>query len=281
MSFYFQNRLRRRSQRLLDIAMDRPNIEALLHCGIYGLDDALLLAGTAASLAGTGASIAASQESASAMNQQRSIEVKRQSVLQDQANQVFRKSLSTSGADTAKQQINTGAAQRQSIADAIKQVGQPDAASAAPTDNNPDTVVDSDGATRTANTLAATRGGAWSTLTSNAATREGGYQDQTSDQALNNADANRNLGVINNRARGWAGLFPLELSVASHKGDALAGWGQLVSALGSASSVAGASGAFAGNIAPPTMKEMNAAAGPVIDTGDASQNPNWDLKNTV
>lgn len=244
--------------------MDRPHVDGLLRCGVYGVDDALLLAGVAASAAGTGMGVAASAQDRSAMNNVRTIEARRQQDLQDQANGVFQKSLSASGADTAKKQTASGAAQRQSVYNALKQVAQPGTAAPATAADSPDAVVNTDNPTQTANSLATTRGNAWSTLTSGAASREGGYQDYDTDQALKNAEANRNLGVIGNRAAGWARIFPTELEVASHKGDALAGWGQLVSALGSVAGIGGAMGAglgSAGDGAP------TAAQGAALDAG--------------
>jgi hypothetical protein len=246
MSFYFQHKLRLRSRRLLSIdsdATETRHVDELVRFGIYGVDDALLIAGLAATAAGTGMGAAANAQAQSQMNSVRSAEVKRESDLQNQANSVFQKSLSTAGADTAKKQVASGAAQRQSVYNALKQVAQPTAGAALPSDDagaNP--VVTSDGATQTARRTASTRGNAWGNLTSGAAAQEGGYQDQQTDQALENADANRQIGVIGSKARGWAGIMPTEMEVASHSGDALAGWGQLVSALGSVAGVGGAMG---------------------------------------
>lgn len=239
MNFYFQNTLRRREAMARGDSPERSHMLATLRHHFYGVDDALLLAGVAASAAGTGMGVAGNAEAQSKMNQVRTAEVKRESDLQDQANSVFQKRLSTAGADTAKKQVDTGAAQRQSVYNALKQSTDPTVGTPLPADN-PNPVVDD--ATSSANTIAAKRGNAWTTLGSEAASKEGGYQDQATDQAVSNADANRRLGVIGNEASGWARVFPTELEVAGHAGDALSGWGQLVSALGSAAGMAGGMG---------------------------------------
>jgi hypothetical protein len=236
---------------------------------MYGVDDALLVAGLAATVAGTGMGIAGNEEAQAAMSSVRTAERKRQDELQNEANSVFKKSLSTSGADMAKNKIAQGANQRQSVYNALKQVAEPIAGAPLPEDSNANPIVGDD-ATAGAARRARARGGAWSALNSEAAAREGGYQDYEAEQALNNAEASRRLAVINNRARGWAGIMPTELEVASHKGDALSGWGQLVSALGSTAGMAGAVGVGSG-AAAPTMVQMNAAADPTIITTPAAE----------
>ena len=272
MSFYYQNRLRRRHQAELGIELDSPHIEACIHCNYIGVDDALLVAGLAATVAGTGASIAGNEAAQHQMEAVRTAERKRQDEVQNQANNVFKKSLSTQGADTAQNTVAKGAAQRQSVYNALKQVAQPVAGSPLPEDQESNPVVNTDGATPTANRLSTTRNNAWTALTSQAASREGGYQDYANSQELNNAEANRRLGVLNNQARGWAGIMPTEMQVASHAGDALAGWGQLVSALGSTAGMAGA--ARLGTTNPNTVNITDGQApggGPLwgnIETGD-------------
>jgi len=245
--FYQQKKLQRREALLHGGELPRADFAAHLRFGIYGVDDALMIAGLAASVAGTGMGIAGNAEAQSAMNAARSSEVQKEKEFQQQGNQVFNKSLSTSGADAAKNTAAAGAAQRQNAFTALSQVAQPIAGAPLPSDQNPNPIVNGNDPTEQANSLAKTRGNAFTTLTSNAQSQEGGLQDWQARQSVNDAEANRQLSVIGDKARGSAALLPLEMQVAGTKGDALSGWGQLFSALGSVAGTAGAVGAGAGS----------------------------------
>lgn len=218
--------------------------------------------------------IAGNAEAQNAMNAARTREVQQERQLQDTANSVFQNSIAKAGSDTAKNQANTGTNQRENAFSALSQVAQPIVGAPLPSESNPNQVVNTEGPpeggttspTDQANALARARGNAWNTLTSNAAATEGGLRDWQTQQGIQNAEANRRLGVIGNEAQADAALLPVELQVASTKGDELSGWGSLVSALGSTASTAGAVGAFG---APTIGASTNLVGAPMTNLGPA------------
>lgn len=239
---------------------------------MYGIDDALLIGGLATSLAGTGMGIAGNMQAQDAMNSARSSEVQAEKQYENQANSVFQNSVSQQGAGTAKNEAAAGAAQRENAFNSLNQVAQPVVGAPLPTDTNSNPVVDTSGQTspgnpvERANSLASSRGSAFNTLTSNAAATEGGLQDWQTQEAVRNAEANRQIAPIASEAQGRAALLPTELQVAGASGDELSGWGSLVGALGSTAATAGAVGMAAPGI--PTGSPGVTGA-PIMDLGPA------------
>ena len=194
---------------------------------------ALLAVGTGMSLAGTGMQIAGNSESQSAMNKARANSVAQQAALQKQSNDIAQKSIAGSAPQIAQQQVDQGAAARTNLAKTLQQAAAP-IATAAP-------ATGSAGAGK-----AGAAGNAWTNLVTGNQAKAGGYQDWQNQQAIKNADAGQKIGILNNFSQGDAALLPIEMQVASQKGDKLSGWGSLVSALGSVAMTGGAMGAGAG-----------------------------------
>ena len=195
----------------------------------------MLLGGLA--LGGLGAGL---EMAGSAADQRAISEVERQTQAQLQKDQerasgVFQQNLAKQGAAPAQADIASGAAQRNALAKLLQQAAQP------ATTSSP---VDASTPTGAAAAREATTGNAWSDTLNRAQSQQGGYGDWATALDVGNKDTAGQLGVINNLSRGTARLLPLEVQVASHKGDALSSWGSLISALGSAAAMGGATGAF-------------------------------------
>jgi len=99
--------------------------------------------------------------------------------------------------------------------------------------------------------------------------RLGGYRDWNLANAITNARAMSYQQMINNLARGSAGVLPLEISQASRKGEGLRMGGQLVSALG----MLGGMGAAAG--AGPGWGSLFGSKVPMAKMGTVSGAPTW------
>ena len=225
-----------------------------------------------ASAAGTGLSIAGNEASQSAMNAARANEVNQQAALQKQSNAIFQNSLAQSTPQTAQQQMQQGQAARTNAWQGLQDATTP-VASALPTTTSGSTTGSSTtgGGTSTgaagtptsgASARAASAGNSWNTLLANAAAREGSYGDWQNQQAIKNANAAQQLGVVNNFSQGDAALLPTELQVASQAGDSLSGWGNIVSSLGSLAGYANKSGIFGGTT-------------PAVTPADAASVSNW------
>ena len=181
---------------------------------------ALTIAGVGLPLVSAGLSMAGNAVAQKQMNATRAQAVAKNASLARESNAVFKTSLSKSGADTAAQQVDAGAAQRGTIWNALQQASQPVASALPATASNAKTVQGSSGAD------------AWNKLTSKAQAKEGGYSDWQTQQAVKNAEADRQQSMINNFARADASLLPTELQVASAAGDKLGAWGSIVGSLG-------------------------------------------------
>lgn len=207
----------------------------------------LLLAGLAATAVGTGMTIAGNAQDQSAINDARSQEAMRQQQLQKQATSVFQNSLAQNSAPTTALNINQGASARTALASALKTATQP-VVTALPATNANTYAVTGAGGQPVDNSAARANiaGNAWSNVVNSAQNKLGGYGDAFTKQGIANAQAGNRLGVISNKAQGWANILPTEIAAASHSGDPLTGWGQIVSALGSVASLGGASGLGAG-----------------------------------
>ncbi|HEY4416958.1 MAG TPA: hypothetical protein VGO57_14810 [Verrucomicrobiae bacterium] len=200
----------------------------------------LALVGLAATAVGTGLSIAGNAKSQSALNRTRANEVATQKGLADQNAATFQKSLGQATRQNADNQLAQGQQARMNVWNQLQGESQP-VATALP-------------ATDSATTQAAQRTGAaanaWNTLNAQAQARTGSYGDWQANQSLNNAAANRNLSMTNNFSQGDARLAGTEAEVASHAGDSLSGWGNIVSSLGKVAMSAGGSlGGSLGNAA--------------------------------
>jgi hypothetical protein len=93
-----------------------------------------------------------------------------------------------------------------------------------------------------AQNVAQTAGDASRTAQTTAASRLGAYDDLSAQQQLNQAEASRQMAPIGSKAQGNARILPGQMEKASHEGDTLSQWGQIVSALGSVASMGAASG---------------------------------------
>lgn len=207
----------------------RARIQRHTRHAIYGIDDAtaLMLASLAASAAGTGMSIAGQQESADAMDRARANFQANQKKLQKDANQVFVKSSSQATRSAADEALAKGAQERGQIVAALKQASTP-MATALPSNSATGYKVSDPGAA-----AAQAAGDATRAATTTAANNLGAYDDWANQNQLNQAEAARNFAPISSKSQGNARIFPTQLEVASHKGDNLSQWGQIVGALGS------------------------------------------------
>ncbi len=239
-----------------------------------------------ASAAGTGLSIAGNEASQSAMNAARANEVNQQAALQKQSNAIFANSLAQSTPKTAQQQMQQGQAARTNAWQGLQDATTP-VASALPTATGSTAGSSPGGGTSTGSSAtpiggatrrAASAGNSWNTLLANAAAREGSYGDWQNQQAIKNANAAQQLGVVNNFSQGDAALLPTELQVASQAGDSLSGWGNIVSSLGSLAGYANKSGIFgsatpAGPANGAQMDALVSGYGPVNASSAASLAP--------
>jgi len=212
----------------------RAGIEARVNCQLYPL-----LLGLAASAVGTGLQVAGSEESRAAMESTRANFLAQQEKLQKQASQVFQNSAKQASADAAKATLDKGADQRSQLVQALKQASATDAG--LPQDTVTSYEVTDDPTRRAAN-VAQTAGAASRTAQSTAAAKLGAYDDFTAQQQLDNAEASRQLAPIASKSQGNARILPGQMEAASHAGDSLSQWGQIVGALGSVASLGAASG---------------------------------------
>lgn len=204
----------------------------------------LLAVGLGAAALGTGLTIAGNAQDQSAINAARNTEAGQEAALQKQGNTVFQNSVTANSEPTAVATLAKGQAQRASIAQAL-QTATTGANTQLPTNQQPTYQVsnpDGTTATNTAATRTATAGNAWSNVVNTAANKLGSYGDLATAQGVANQQANNQLGVIGTQAKQDASILPVEIQAASHKGDALTGWGSIVSALGSVASLGAASG---------------------------------------
>lgn len=203
----------------------------------------LLAAGAAMAAAGAGMGMAGAAESKGAMNEARNAELLRQRGYQEQADKTVQASIGQSTRGVTDKQLAEGEASRNA---GYAKVGQvvPGAQSASlPGQNGTVTAGEAgSGPTARAAATASKTANAWGRLVGGAQAKLGSYQDWGLAQRIKDARANSDLSVTNSFARGSANVLPVEMEAASHTGDELAGWGQLVGALGSATGMAGAVG---------------------------------------
>ncbi len=184
----------------------------------------VLAAGAALAAVGAGLSYAGNQQAQSAINAARSKSMAAQQEFQRKAGSIFNNQLPNETAQSAQSDIAKGAAERQNVFGALKQLSNPAETTQSPLQS---AAVKSDLARTTM------QGNAWSNALSQAQSKLGGYGDWSTALGVQNSDVNRRIGVINNESSGTARILPLEIQAASHKGDALSSWGRIVGALGS------------------------------------------------
>ena len=198
-----------------------------------------LLAAFAVTAVGTGLEMAANSEDQNAINSAEQSTNAQLAEDQKKNDAIMQQQEAGQGASVAQKDIASGAAQRNALANVLKQASMP-------ATDVPISSTGADSTTQGATARAASRGNAWSNVVNNAQNQEGGYGDWATALDVGNKNTNSQLGVVNTEAQGTANLLPLEVQVASHKGDALSGWGQIVSALGQVASLGAATGAFGG-----------------------------------
>ncbi len=203
----------------------------------------ILAAGAALAAVGTGLSIAASNADQSAINAARNASNQAEAGFQRKASNVFQTNLPNNTADKARADITKGQQERTNVFNNLKQLATPVSPVA-----NPNQTPEQQAMARTS-----MAGNAWSNVVNNNAAKMGGYGDWSTALGVKNQDVNNRLGVINNEAQGTARLLPLEIQVASHKGDALGSWGKIIGAIGSL--------AMSGAAAAPA-DEVGAYSGP-------------------
>lgn len=186
--------------------------------------------------AGAGASYAGQRQSAQAQanvwSQYRSRNKKREA----EAAQTFDQNLAKSGADTAQADMDAGAQQRENVYAKLNSVSGGAPLPTAPTANS--TVATPTLANRA---LVKNSGSVWNKMLGKAEAKLGSLQDWQLAQNVRNNRTEQELNRITQESKGdLNNVVPVELSAAAHKGDALQGWGTLLSAAGMISGVGGA-----------------------------------------
>jgi hypothetical protein len=195
-----------------------------------------LAAGLALSAAGTGMQMAGAKKARDKMDDTRRAELLRQKGYQRDADVAYQANREKSDRGTAEAEMAAGAQRREQEYQAV---GQNTLGVAAPLATPAAGNQTAGAASRTAANVQAT-GNAWTKLVNSARAKLGGGDDWQLNQAIRNQRAGEGIGIASSQARQSASLLPGEMEAASHAGDKLAGWGQLVSALGSVSGMYGA-----------------------------------------
>ena len=219
--------------------------------------------------AGAGASYAGQKQSADAQanvwSQYRTRNKKREA----EAAQTFNQNLAKSGADTANAEMDKGAADRQNVYAKLDSVmgGQ-----ALPTSSTNSLV-----ATPTANNRALVKnsGSVWNKMLGKAESRLGSLQDWQLAQNVRNNRTEQELNRVTQESKGdLNNVVPAELQAASHKGDALQGWGTLLSAAGMISGVGAGMGASAAGSGATPPGAVDALSRYGVDFG-STPGPIW------
>jgi hypothetical protein len=176
--------------------------------------------GAIATIGGTALSIAGNAKEQSAINAARNTETAQQSDIQRQANNITAGSIAASTPQVAQQQMQQGQANRMALTQDLQAAAAPGEQALPATGGG------------SARTQAA--GNVWQNLVEGNQAKAGSYSDWENQQAIKNAQASQKLGILNNFSAGDASLLPVEEQVASQKGDALSGWGSIMSGLGNA-----------------------------------------------
>ena len=213
----------------------------------------LLLPALGLAVAGTGMQMAGARKARKEMNQTRDAEMARQKGYQREAQQTFNDSLAKSGRDVAATTMENAAQRRVANYNRMERSGG----------GSPMVVARSNHTVGT--TPQSASGAAWSRAVAGNQAKLGATGDWQMQQGIKDTRAGQALQITADNARGSARLLPMELDEASHAGDELSGWGQILSAVGQ---VAGS--ASMGGKAGLTNKQASAfkaGAGPVSDAG--------------
>ena len=195
---------------------------------IFGIDDALLI-GLALSAGGAAASYAGQRKAAKAQERVLADYRSRNKQREADAAAAFDASLAKSGRVTADESLDDGTQRR---LDAYESLGQALPAQPLPTTATKNTLVKPSTVKNT--------GSVWEKLMNNAQAKLGSYGDWQLQQGIKDTRADQQISRISANAKGdWNNVVPVEMTAASHKGDALQGWGQLLSAAGMVTGMAG------------------------------------------
>lgn len=202
-----------------------------------GYGEIATLVSLAATAASAGMSYAGQSEQAAAEARARDTALAQQAQFQKQASGVFDKSLAQSGSTPAKGQI---AAATNARAQSYQDIGPTKLGDPLPQrgDGN-NIVVSGNTPMATAQSQSDAANNFWNQLVGGAQAKLGGYSDWNLDQNLKNADAQQQIGVIDNEAHGAASIVPDEMAAAAEKGQGLVQLGGLVGALGKTAGTVG------------------------------------------
>ena len=178
--------------------------------------------------AGAGATYAGQKKSADATANVWSNYRARNKKREESAAQTFDQNLNTSGADTAQKEMDAGAAKRENV---YAKLGSVSGGQALPTSATGNSLV----ATPTAQSRALVKhsGNVWNRMLGKAEAKLGSLQDWQLAQNVRNNNTERELNRVTQESKGdLNNVVPVELAAAARKGDALQGWGTLLSAAG-------------------------------------------------
>ena len=205
-----------------------------------------LVAGLALSAAGTGMQMAGASKAKGAMNDAQTAELLRQRGYQKEADAAFQQNLATSKRDTADTEQQAGAERRKAEYGKIAATGAGVAAPIQQASAGNATPNSAAGAAARNKATVTASSNAWSKLVGDARAKLGGGDDWQLNQGIRNTRTNQDLAIASGNARSSANILPAEMQDASHAGDGLKGWGQLVGALGAVTGAYGATAAGAG-----------------------------------
>ncbi len=178
----------------------------------------------ALSAAGAAASYAGQKKSASAQAKVLANYRNRNKQREAEANAVYQQSLDKSGRDTADAELEKGTQRRMT---AYEQLGQQLPTQPLPLSGSRNKEVKTGANVKNAGT-------AWSRLMRKADAKLGSYADWNLQQGIKNTRTNQGLERISQNAKSdLNNVVPVEMAGAARKGDALQGWGALLSAAGS------------------------------------------------
>lgn len=210
----------------------------------------LAVASLALTAAGTGASMAGAHKADKAQQEAQGAEILRQQKYRDESQKYFNQSLGQSSEPAATQTINDAAAKN---AAALNSVVGPQNVQAPTASAEPKVI----------NTELGNRLSQANTFNRQQGTAEGrlqGYGDWNLSNALNNAEASRQIGLRGNLMQGSAQVLPYEMQAAAHKGDNLRTLGTVLSSLGSVAGLGASMGVGAPAVAAPAVTDAATVA---------------------
>lgn len=204
----------------------------------------------ALSAAGAAASYAGQKKSADAQAKVLANYRSRNKQREADANAVYQQSLNKSGRDTADAELEKGTQRRLSTYD---QLGQQMPTQPLPLGGGKNKEVKTGASVKNAGT-------AWSRLMRKADAKLGSYADWNLQQGIKDTRANQGIAKISQDSRSdFNNVVPVEMAGAARKGDALQGWGALLSAAGTLTGMGAA-------LSAPTAAGANTGLG-VISPG--------------